>query len=283
MRGLGLGLRLRPSGGSAGPTPGQQEAAAWALAAGAGATEVGQEAIEAFMALITGTAVEDKLHRVNLLIGSDLTAVRTPLPSFNAGGATDANTGLLIGDYTETGLAGGLKGNATDKYLDTGFASNLLTVDNRMLAVVETVRATLEYAISIGSAEGVNTDNWWLGTDEFVNITRYRQSATYEGADFGPTLGATAWIGSSVDADEVVIYEGQGASIVQSLGAVTVPLTATTTTVKVLAAGRPAGAASNPSDARIGAYVIGEALNFAEAQILNDALRAAMLVLGRTA
>jgi hypothetical protein len=60
--------------------------------------------------------------------------VRTPLyrgPSLGGtqyGNALDTNNNFVQGDYAETGATGGLKGNGSSKYLDTGLQSDALPV-----------------------------------------------------------------------------------------------------------------------------------------------------------
>ena len=77
-----------------------------------------------------GGSIRDRFYRLNLFAGNSdasLNAVRTPLfrgPSLGGtqyGGTTDTNNNFLAADYNETGASGGLLGNGTTKYLDTGF------------------------------------------------------------------------------------------------------------------------------------------------------------------
>jgi hypothetical protein len=76
-----------------------------------------------------GGSIRNRFFRLNLFAGNSdasLAAVRTPLfrgPSLSGtqyGGTTDTNFNFVAEDYAETGTNGGLLGNGSTKYLDTG-------------------------------------------------------------------------------------------------------------------------------------------------------------------
>jgi hypothetical protein len=82
---------------------------------------------------LDAASLRDRFYRLNLFCGSNLNAALVPLyrgPSLGGtqyGGTTDTNVGPFVsGDYAETGASGGLVGNGSSKYLDTGFAMNTL-------------------------------------------------------------------------------------------------------------------------------------------------------------
>jgi hypothetical protein len=88
-----------------------------------------------FCAAIASAGIRDRFYRLNLFCGTGLNAALVPLyrgPSLGGtqyGGTTDTNNGPFVGvgtDYTETGASGGLTGNGTSKYLDTGFSMDTL-------------------------------------------------------------------------------------------------------------------------------------------------------------
>jgi hypothetical protein len=89
--------------------------------------------VSKFCAAIASAGIRDRFYRLNLFCGTGLNAALVPLfrgPSLGGtqyGGATDTNVGPFVsGDYAETGASGGLTGNGSSKYLDTGFAMNTL-------------------------------------------------------------------------------------------------------------------------------------------------------------
>jgi len=94
-------------------------------------------AVDRFVKAIHAAGIRDRFYRLNLFCGNsdaNLAAVRTPLfrgPSLTGtqfGNATDTNAGNLFvaNDYAETGASGGLVGNGTSKYLNTGLAPSAL-------------------------------------------------------------------------------------------------------------------------------------------------------------
>lgn len=86
-------------------------------------------AVDKFVKSIYAAGIRDRFYRLNLFCGdsnASLNAVRTPLfrgPALSGtqyGNTTDTNVSFVQGDYAETGSTGGLNGNGTTKYLQTG-------------------------------------------------------------------------------------------------------------------------------------------------------------------
>lgn len=115
------------------------EAAAWRTAVVAnGGTVSGStlSAVDKFCKAIDAAGIRDRFYRLNLFCGTGLNACLVPLyrgPSRGGtqyGNTTDTNNGPFVsGDYVETGASGGLKGNATTKYLDTGLTQSTINGD----------------------------------------------------------------------------------------------------------------------------------------------------------
>jgi hypothetical protein len=91
-------------------------------------------AVNTFCDSIALAGIRDRFYRLNLFCGTGLNAALVPLfrgPSLGGtqyGGTTDTNNAFVgIGtDYAETGASGGLTGNGSTKYLNTGLAPNAL-------------------------------------------------------------------------------------------------------------------------------------------------------------
>ena len=121
------------------------EAAAWrsAVVANGGSVSASTlKAVSTFCTAIDAAGIRDRFYRLNLFCGTGLNAALVPLyrgPSRTGtqyGNTTDTNNGPFVaGDYAETGASGGLIGNATSKYLDTGFDADVLTKSDRHLGV----------------------------------------------------------------------------------------------------------------------------------------------------
>ena len=137
------------------------EAAAWrsAVVANGGSVSAStMKAVSTFCAAIDTAGLRDKFFRLNLYAGNGLNAALVPLyrgPSRTGtqfGNATDTNNGPFVSaDYVETGASGGLQGNGTSKYLDTGLPMNYpATNGDRHLSVYKTLAATsTDYSIGV--------------------------------------------------------------------------------------------------------------------------------------
>jgi hypothetical protein len=86
-------------------------------------------AVTTFCNAVDAAGIRDKFYRLNLFCGTGLNACLVPLyraPSLSGtqyGNATDTNNGPFVSDdYVETGASGGLTGNGTSKYLNTGLS-----------------------------------------------------------------------------------------------------------------------------------------------------------------
>jgi hypothetical protein len=80
---------------------------------------------------LDASGVRPLMYRMGIFAGTGLNAALVPLyrgPSLGGtqyGNTTDTNVGPFVsGDYAETGASGGLVGNGTSKYLNTGLNAN---------------------------------------------------------------------------------------------------------------------------------------------------------------
>lgn len=125
-------LRPRASGGV------HPEAADWrnrVVANGGTVSASTMQAVGQFCRSIDAAGIRDRFFRLNLFCGdsdSTLAAVRTPLyrgqslAGTQFGNTTDTNFNFVAGDYAETGSSGGLLGNGSTKYLNTGLNANVI-------------------------------------------------------------------------------------------------------------------------------------------------------------
>jgi len=107
------------------------EAIDWATRASANGGVISTNTLRAvsdFCRAISAAGIRGSISRLNPFSGGNLLGSLVPLyrsTSFGGtvlGNATDTNANFVSGDYSNSG---GLKGNGTSKYLDTGFASSL--------------------------------------------------------------------------------------------------------------------------------------------------------------
>ena len=89
------------------------------------ATTIGY--VNDFVLAIKAAGLRSRFLRLNLFVGDQLAACLTPLFLNGDGSGTflgntyDSNTNFVGGDYAESGASGGLQGDGSTKYLDTGF------------------------------------------------------------------------------------------------------------------------------------------------------------------
>jgi hypothetical protein len=139
-------------------------------------------AVNDFCTAIDAAGIRDRFYRLNLFCGgtsgaSDgLAACLVPLYRGQSrlgvqyGNAIDINTGpFAVGDYAETGANGGLTGNGSSKYLDTGFPMNTLPSTTSGHAAVYCPNRSSR--VSFAGMIGVNTlaaSGFGISTDASV-------------------------------------------------------------------------------------------------------------------
>ncbi len=162
-------------------------------------------AVSRFAAQIESTGLRSSLFRVNLFCGNSdatLAAVRTPLfrgPSLSGaqfGNAMDTNVLFVAGDYAETGSGGGLTGNGTTKYLQTGLSSSAwITGGNVQSHLAVYKRTSVNSGVLLSARSSTLVNNWELGAggnvlggsggsfaiptphDSFIGVTRTASTA----------------------------------------------------------------------------------------------------------
>jgi hypothetical protein len=166
------------------------EAAAWAaqVVANGGTVGTSLTAVSKFCAAIASAGIRDRFYRLNLFCGSNLNAALVPLyrgPSLGGtqyGNTTDTNNAFVgVGtDYAETGATGGLTGNGSSKYLDTGFPMNTLPSTTSGHAAVycrnrsssSSFHGMVGVNLAAGNGFGIATDATVYGEwGAFANVT----------------------------------------------------------------------------------------------------------------
>lgn len=242
------------------------EAAAWRTAVIANGGTVSSSTINAvsnFCQSIAEDGLRDRLYRLNLFCGGNLSSALVPLYRGPAptgtqyGNATDTNVNFVSGDYVETGATGGLKGNGTNKRLATGFPSNTVALANRHLAAYESLNATTDYSASVQSYSSALNRHWRLGL--WTSSTNYIYSA-FAGVGGQPSFikGTGLIVGQNDSATAGTIYRN-GISVANETGGAA----SSVDTAPVQILGEVSG---EFSEARLGGYSIGE--KFTAPQVL---------------
>jgi hypothetical protein len=233
--------------------------------------------------------------RCNLFCGNSdasLNAVRTPLylsGSFGGsaiGNTTDANFNFVAGDYQEAGSGGGLKGNGSSKYLDTGLTPNNVS---SLLSVHLSVSGTdLETSgadrAAVGSFNGGGSPGSSIYIlDIYANYVAARavRLSSFNSGNFHtittPSASESHFIGTRTSASSAVTYRG-GVSVGSSSF---VALPASHSRSFFAFALNNTGSPSAYTAARLRMYSIGNGLTAAQALAFSNAVIAFNTALGR--
>lgn len=150
-------------------------------------------AVSQFCRQIDAAGIRDKFYRLNLFCGGGLNACLVPLYRAESrtasvrGNTTDTNNNFVSGDYNNTGASSGLKGNGSNKHLNTGVNANSLTAsDSHMgFGLRETQTGGAAYR-DLGGAYNNSTHAFTMAarrTDAFRNcfFTRVNYATDYAG------------------------------------------------------------------------------------------------------
>jgi hypothetical protein len=232
--------------------------------------------------------------RCNLFCGNSdasLNAVRTPLyrgPSLagtQLGNATDTNVNFVAGDYQETGSGGGLKGNGSSKYLNTGLApSNISSLLDVHLSASGTDLDTSGDRVFVGSINSnANPGSEIYALDVYAAYVTGRASrlSMFTAGQFPvvTTPGTTEShiIGVRTSATSSVIYRGGASAATNATTAVPVSHTRNWFVFALNNIGTPTAYTA----ARLRMYSIGNGLTAAQALAFSNAVIAFNTALGR--
>jgi len=248
-------------------------------------------AVNRFCDDIEAAGIRDRFLRLNLFCGNgdpSLVAVRTPLfrgsslAGVQHGNALDTNLNFVLGDYAETGSSGGLAGNGSTKYLNTGFAQNILLAGDRHLSVYEIARDPGVYRVSIGSRTGASSSS----NTFYLTSTGAASQFSYVGqADAGSfpcsynayTHPNTHFIGTQSPATAVALYVNGAVVASASVGAPT-----PSSLAQFVFALNDSGAVGDVSAARLGGYSIGLSLSASQALAYSNAMQVFQASLSRS-
>ena len=146
-------------------------------------------AVQNFCNSIDSAGLRNKFYRLNLFCGNNLEACTVPLYRGDSRTGTqrgflyDINNNFTISDYNESGILSGIKGNGSNKYLETGLGTDF--TNNSSLSFGAFVTSPTETAFStyLGVFQNNNAD---------ATVLYYRDGFTrgLDGATFYPSAPA---------------------------------------------------------------------------------------------
>lgn len=247
-------------------------------------------AVNTFCNAIDAAGIRDRFIRLNLFCGDQLAAALVPLYRSTSiseaviGNATDTNTGPFVsGDYAETGATGGLKGNGSTKYLQTGVLAN--TVD-KSSAHLSCYAVNSETSSAFACALGATTASPSASFGLFFNGSTLNSPAFLTIDNVGPAGPAAAannpaghLIGSQSGISEGRFFINGTQSGVTNTNAATVDLP-TSLPLFVFRRNNNIFGASY-TNARLAAYSIGRGLSVSQAAAYYAAMQAFQTAMGR--
>jgi len=271
------------------------EANAWrtAVVANGGSVSAStMKAVSKFCGDIDAAGIRDRFYRLNLFCGTGLNAALVPVyrgqsrTGTQYGNTTDTNQGPFVsGDYSETGASGGLKGNGTSKYLDTGVTpADIASLNSFHLAYSGTSLETTSSPdkFGIGSYDGVAAELFDLSVSANYGLGANRRGtriASFTLADFSATgrTEESLIIGTRTSSSLKTLYAG-GTSVATNTSAVTPASSARTFHVFAL---NIEGTASVFTAGRFRQYSIGNGLTAQQVTDFTNAVSAFNTALGR--
>jgi len=278
------------------------EAIDWATRASANGGVISTNTIRAvsdFCRAVDAGGLRDRFYRLNPLSAGLLGALVPLYRSMSFGGsvvgsATDTNVNFVSGDFSETGSTGGLKGNASTKYINTGVTFAAAPVATICYGVwgreIETTTGSNSGPQLIGS---LNNGSGFQGASLGA---AWNYGAVRRNADFAGNASAAApYIATGIQSSGVIQAGHVGGNDYSQFADGSVLATATATAALGTATGNQAGPilvfcrnqngtsaqAGNYSSARLSGYYIGRTMDAAQHAVVASALASLRAALGR--
>ena len=180
-------------------------------------------AVDRFVKAIHTAGIRDRFYRLNLFAGNsdgDLAAVRTPLfrgqslAGTQFGNTTDTNFNFVQTDYAETGASGGLLGDGSSRYLNTGLNVNSLTAAScHLSAYIRGTQDITSVRVLVGALFNGAVDRYRLflstigSTAPNISLTSELGKATQANATNRPNTIAGHMVSSRTSTTSLTIYD----------------------------------------------------------------------------
>jgi hypothetical protein len=255
-------------------------------------------AVSRFCQSVDAAGIRSAMYRLNLFCGGNLFACLVPLyrsASFGGtalGNATDTNVNFVSPDFVETGTGGGLLGNRTSKYLNTGITFAVAPVATISMGAfassMETTGAANTNNVLIGSLnsssgfQGANLNAWW-------NFGSGMRRFDFTGASGGgacvqsPPLASAGFVSASNTSGTSFSLYADGLPVA-SASATTGVATANQSGPILVFCRNTSGTATSPvafTGSRIRSYFIGSTLTDSQHASLSAAMYSFQTALGR--
>jgi hypothetical protein len=245
-------------------------------------------AVNTFCESIASAGIRSKMLRLNLFCGTGLNACLTPLyraaslGDTQLGSTTDTNAGGLFvsGDYAETGATGGLLGNGSSKYLNTGLEQSSIPLTNLHTS------ASLRNGETSFGTENTLIGHYDVSQADFVSL---RQAVTTGSREFfaGSFSGASTAAAASVESHILGVRSSATSSKLYRAGlevgssSFNIGSPSTSSRPYFVFARNNSGTPTTYTSARLRMYSIGTAMDAANALAFSTAVAAFNTALDR--
>jgi hypothetical protein len=245
------------------------------------------KAVSDFCRQIDAAGIRDRFYRLNLFAGTGLNAALVPLYRGTSlggtqyGNATDTNNGPFVsGDYVETGATGGLAGNGSSKYLNTGLPTDALPqVATGHLSFWTRGGSVAGVRRPIGTEATVAANRFFIDRRPVVNGGDLSHWGSLAAGDSSDDATAGLFSGSRTSATDLRFYKDGSQVGGTQTGSTT--MTAHDKPFFVFA-GNANGSPGSYYERRMAAYSIGDGLTGAQVTSFYNALNTFMGALSRT-
>jgi hypothetical protein len=247
-------------------------------------------AVNSFCDAIDAASIRDRFYRLNLFAGTGLNAALVPvyrgtsLGGTQYGNATDTNNGPFVsGDYAETGASGGLLGNGSSKYLDTGLTQETVGSNGHHAFYHDRTGLDASSRSLGGVTNGARTQRYTnfapSGTDVLVSTF----GAVGSVSDSGIAPGFNLTTRRADDDLEHYVSGVSAGNLTSSVSPINLPRPFGVFATVGLSDTNAVDTAYGYWDDRIKAYSFGLDMTTAQAEDYYDALQAFQIALGRQA
>jgi hypothetical protein len=246
-------------------------------------------AVNTFCNDIESAGIRDRFYRLNLFCGTGLSAALVPLyrgqsrTGTQFGGTTDTNNNFVSGDYVETGTTGGLQGNGSSKFLNTGLPMNFSPLRNYHLSAMAGNFTTNNAGMIGVDTNGDGTSPRFFQALVSFNATPrvnvfYNIGTNFVQPSFNQTYTAALLLGSGNASGNTLYANGSSVGTDGESGAGT---TANTYPLFVFAVNNRNVNVLNYANCRISAYSAGAHMTASQVSAYNSALAAFRTAMGR--
>lgn len=207
---------------------------------------------------------------------ADLNSILVKLKTPTGVARVLTNNNFVSGDYTVTGASAGLKGNGSNKFLNTNTPQSTIAVSNSHISIYYTSLTSGTFGNFIGAENASNSNKLALGRSGSATAWLYADSTGASSITDTTTLDSNGFIGGAKSAVEERLYKNGTTVLTEpSIG----DRVATITPIVIFALNR-GGTIVGVTDPGMTFYSIGNFLTASQSLSLSNRVNAVMTAFG---